>query len=583
MKKMILMTAVLLSGVCPVLSVKGAETLQFSFGNVTLDCPKPGDWKITMIREVAADGSEVAKITLDASKEALPPAFTVEFTTPQIGMDYRWRVNGHDMELPPNWASQTHSEFAVGMPLYVFFDGNDTSSLAVAASECDRRVVFNGGLIEEGSLIWCRFGYFTTPEAPMKQYTTSIRFDSKRRPFADAVRQGAAWIETAGGYKPCTPPAAAFEPLYSSWYNFHQNVFAKDIEAECEIAAKLGMKTIILDDGWQTDDTNRGYAFCGDWKVSKRRFPDMRAHVEKVQSMGIKYMVWYSVPFVGTKSANYERFKGKYLMHSLGAGVLDPRFPEVRKFLIDTYVQAMKAWGLDGFKLDFIDSFRFNGEDPAVKENYAGRDMKSLPMAVNRLMREVREALTTINPDVLLEFRQQYVGPGIRQCGNMLRAGDCPGSMRRNRCAIANLRLASGNSAIHSDMLEWNFAETPERAALYIINSMFGVVQYSVMLRDAPESHRAMIKKWLDFSLKHRDTLLKGKFTPHHPELLYPVIEAESDKERVIGVYDDGRIVDVKDGKPTFIMNATGRDTLVIRKDGAIKEAACKSGDWIEL
>jgi alpha-galactosidase len=398
------------------------------------------------------------------------------------------------------------------------------------------------------------------------------------------VREAVAWVEKTAGIVPCRVPEAACDPLYSSWYNFHQDVFAADIESELAIAAKLGMKTFIVDDGWQTDDTNRGYAFCGDWQVSKRRFPDMAAHVKRVQDLGIKYMMWYSVPFVGLKSANYEKFKGKYLSvnHGMGAAVLDPRFPEVRKFLVDTYVKALKDWNIDGFKLDFIDSFGIWGEDPAAKENYAGRDIKSLPLAVDTLMTEVKAALTAIKPDILVEFRQSYVGPAIRKYGNMLRVGDCPGNLRRNRFAIANLRLASGSAAVHSDMLEWNFAESPEHAALYVINSMFGVVQYSVMLRNAPKEHLAMVEKWIKFSQDHRDTLLKGKFTPRHPELQYPVIEAESDKEVVIGLYDDGRVVDVPE-KKTFVMNASGRDSFVIRRGGKISEVSCKSGDWIEL
>ena len=64
------------------------------------------------------------------------------------------------------------------------------------------------------------------------------------------------------------------------------------------------MKVLIVDDGWQTDDTNRGYAFCGDWQISPRRFPDMPAHVRRVHEMGLKYIVWYAVPFVGKKSEN---------------------------------------------------------------------------------------------------------------------------------------------------------------------------------------------------------------------------------------------------------------------------------------
>ena len=456
---------------------------------------------------------------------------------------------------------------------------------SVAAEECVRHLNHVGGIREEGSILEISIGWFETPEAPISHYETRVRFDARAKGFADAVREAVAWIEKTANIVPCRVPVAACDPLYSSWYNFHQDVFAADIEAELAIAAKLGMKTFIVDDGWQTDDTNRGYAFCGDWQISKRRFPDMAAHVKRVQDLGIKYMMWYSVPFIGLKSANYEKFKGKYVKgddRGMGAAVLDPRFPEVRKFLVDTYVKALKDWNIDGFKLDFIDAFRFSGEDPAVKENYAGRDIKSLPVAVDRLMTEVKEALTAIKPDILVEFRQSYVGPAIRKYGNMLRVGDCPGNLRRNRFAIANLRLASGSAAVHSDMLEWNFAESPEHAALYVINSMFGVVQYSVMLRNAPKEHLAMVERWIKFSQDHRDTLLNGKFTPRHPELQYPVIEAESDKEVIIGLYDDGRIVDVP-AKKTFVMNASGKDSFVIRRGGKISEVSCKSGDWIEL
>ena len=120
-------------------------------------------------------------------------------------------------------------------------------------------------------------------------------------------------------------------------------------------------------------------------------------------------------------------------------------------------------------------------------------------------------------------------------------------------------------------------------AARYVINSMFGVVQYSLMLRSAPREHREMIEKWIRFSQEHRQTFLHGTFTPRHPELQYPVIEAESDEERIIGLYDDGRVLEIPDAKKTIVMNASGKDTFVIRRNGRLSEVACKSGDWIEL
>ena len=566
--------------------VAATMAMPFSFGEVKVSCAEPGDWKVACVREELEKGVEIVTVTLDAPGRRQPPKFTVEFQVPQVEMFYRWSVNDGNFALPPNWGGACVSEFARNMPLYAFLNGNDESVLALAASECTRVVDFKGGVREEGSLLEIGFRYFEKPEAPISHYQTSVRIDTRRQYFGKAVSEGAAWIEKAGGYRIASAPPAAFDPLYSSWYSFHQDVFAKPLEEELEIAARLGMKTVILDDGWQTDDTGRGYAFCGDWEVSRRRFPDMAAHVKKVHDLGMKYMVWYSVPFVGLKSANYAKFKGKYLFDEVpgqGAAVLDPRFPEVRAFLVETYVKAVKAWDIDGLKLDFIDSFGLPATDPAEKENYAGRDVYSVSEAIDRLMREIRAALVAVKSDILLEFRQSYVGPGVRQVGNMLRVGDCPGDMRRNRFAIANLRLVSGDTAVHSDMLEWNFAETPASAARYVINSMFGVVQYSLMLRSAPREHREMIEKWIRFSQEHRQTLLHGRFTPRHPELQYPVIEAESDKERIIGLYDDGRVLEIPDAKKTIVMNASGKDTFVIRRNGRLSEVACKSGDWIEL
>ena len=564
-----------------------AAVAAFSFGEVKLECQDRGSWKIDVIREVEKDGAEVAKVVFDSPTDAVPPRAKLIAALPQIDATDIWTINASDCGIPPNWKGwDNYCSCTVGMPLQVAFNGHEQAVFSIASSECIRQTDVLVGVREEGSLLEASVTFFTVPEAPLRHYEAKVRFNVKARPFADAVREEVAWIEQAGGFAPCRVPDGAFEPLYSSWYNFHQDVFAKDIEEECEIAAKLGMKTIILDDGWQTDDTNRGYAFCGDWQVSKRRFPDFAAHVKKVQAMGMKYMMWYSVPFIGLNSANYGKFKGKYLIEKggNGAAVLDPRFPEVRRFLVDLYVKALNDWNIDGFKLDFIDSFRFEGEDPAVKENYAGRDEKSVPVAVNRLMTEVKSALTAIKPDILIEFRQRYDGPAIRQYGNMMRVGDCPGNMRRNRFAIANLRLASGATAVHSDMIEWNFAEDPAKSALFVINSIFGVVQYSVMLRNAPESHRAMIAKWIEFSKAHRDTLLKGKFTPHHPELQYPWIEAEGDTERIIGVYCDNLMIPVpKDGKKLFVMNASGTDKITIRRDNKVIDVICPSGDYTEV
>lgn len=554
---------------CAALAVAQAAALEVKLstkavGEVVVVCENPGQWRFDASVE-GSDGREIITLVLNADQPQQPPKFDVKMVFPQVNTHHLWcGDNGDHYPLLSDWGGHYKSSLAFYMPLYTYYNKNNMNRLTVVCNEPLRHINSNFGLREEGCDLVAGMSFFSVAEAPLSHYETRILLDSRPVFWADAVREGTEWMTREAGITPIEALESAFDPLYSSWYQFHQDVSDTAIENECRRAAALGMKTLIVDDGWQTDDNGRGYAYCGDWEVSKNRFPDFASHVKKVQAMGMKYMLWYSVPFIGKKSKNYERFKGKYLYERRDECVLDPRFPEVREFLYNTYETAMREWNLDGFKLDFIDNFRTN-DDPALADNFAGRDIKSLPEAVNVLMTGIYSRLKAIKPDVLIEFRQHYVGPAIRQYGNMLRAMDCAGDMQSNRKRTGNLRLTSGNSAVHSDMIEWNLADTPENAARHILSAMFSVIQYSMHLGNLPDDHRRVITHWLDFSQKHRLTLLKSDFRPYHPEANYPVIEAESAAERIVAVYDDMNYVPVGAAdKPVYMINATGTGSVVV-------------------
>ncbi len=537
-------------------------------GDVSLACAEPGDWRFSL--ETLPGEAEIIRVTLDAPAETFPPKFELAFSVPQRDISQIWHPNAASGFLPVPWdgRSRMRSSIASNMPVKALVTPGDENRLAVACSEASRVLDMKSSISEHTDEIDFTLGFFNAPEAPLSHYEAEIRLDARPCPFDEAIREASAWLSARPGYAPCEPPPAAFEPLYSSWYAFHQNVHADVIEAECAEAAKDGMRAIILDDGWQTDDNSGGYAFCGDWDVSRAKFPDgMAAHVARVHALELKYLVWFSVPLVGYKSRNYERFKGKYLSHDdrLSCSTLDPRFREVRDFLADTYERAVRDWNIDGLKLDFIDRFRFDGEDPAIAEDFAGRDIRSLPDAVNALLADIKRRLIATRPDILVEFRQSYIGPAIRAYGNMFRAGDCAGDIIANRVRTANLRLTSGASAVHSDMLLWHPSATPEAAALQILSVLFSVIQYSVRLLEIPAPHRAMLRHWIAFSREHRDALLHRSFRPHGAGMGYPVLEGATDGEAVFAVYADYAVCRIGKPFPTVIVvNATGRDSLCL-------------------
>lgn len=549
-----------------------AEATSAVAGPVRVTCEQADAWQFEL-KPTERGGVSYVTVRARCATPARPPVFTLSFDYSGVGADHVWTpYDDNYMIYPSAWGGDRKymSQIAHRSPLLTVFDDAGRNTLALSCSEAMRRLQYGVAVKESTCQLHCAFTFFTEFEPPRTEYEATVRIDGRRGFWADAVREASDWIGEVNRFVPCKVPEAAFDPLYSTWYAFWQDVHADVLEREMPLAHALGMRTAILDDGWQKAESVSFYSATGDWRPVASRFPDMKAHVDAVHKAGMKYMLWLSVPYVGDESAAWKRFQDKFLRvdgskHPGAVGTLDPRFPEVRAYLTDTYVRAVRDWGFDGLKLDFIDCFRITGKDPAETDNYAGRDIRAVPEAVDVLMKGIVRALQEVRPDVLLEFRQQYMGPAIRQYGNMIRATDCPAHSDKIRKLIADLRLTSGTTAVHSDMLVWDPNETPERAARPILNSLFAVIQYSMVLAKLPPAHHDVIRHWLAFSQEHRTTLLKGAFRPYHPELLYPRVEAESDAEKIVALYSVASTVDVGAvAKPTYIINATAEPSVPV-------------------
>lgn len=565
-------------------------------GNIFAELPPDTAWQLTYQTESPAPGLEVITFIWHAEKPLPPPRTQIAWSLPKVKAVFRWSpVSVFNRSVPPDWCSSRPSSLAESAPVMLFGSSSGENLLAFAVSEAVCPVVLSGGVHEEDCTLNCKAVLFQDPEAPLSDYVAKLYLDVRCCFYADTLRDISDWFAAMETYKPMAVPVFARRAFYSSWYTFHQNLLDSELEKECLCAREYGLHGIIVDDGWQTDDDQRGYAYCGDWEESKKRFPDMKAHIERIHAMDMKYLLWYSVPFVGFNSQSYSVFKGKYLKENgkSKAAILDPRFPEVRQYLTELYCRALREWDLDGFKLDFIDSFQLPDPDPAVAENYAGRDIKSLHTAVDVLLSEVVEKLTAIKKNLLFEFRQNYIGPAIRQYGNMFRAADCPGDLLSNRIRTVDLRLLAGQTAVHSDMLQWNPSEKVEDAALQILNTIFSVPQISVKLSTLPGKHRKMLRFWLDYCRKHSKLLLQSRLLPYHPEANYPAVEAQDASGRIIALYQGSYTVDVTScsGTVVHLINATGGNKVILRSrvwpenialydccGNAVKTELCLSG-----
>ena len=503
-------------------------------------------------------------LCFQAKNPCSPERITVEFNIPYVDAYSLWNSRcGLVRNVMPDWKPEhqvSKSRLASGAPIQSVISqaGNNVFTLSVTDAKTPIEISTATEDVNKSCL--CRIVFFAIPIGRISEYRTQIIIDKRKIPFNEAIEAAVERVRLGEQYV----PAAARMPMYSTWYNFHQDITDDVLIAECKRAYELGMRSIIIDDGWQTENNGGGYAYCGDWRVCKSKIKDMRELVDKIHNIGMKVILWYSVPYVGKHSEAWESFRGKYLdSEENELNCLDPRFPEVRNYLTEIYEKAVLEWGLDGFKLDFIDAFELTEYSD---KSGVDRDFESLEDAIECLLSDITAKLKRINPDIMIEFRQTYIGPVVTRYGNMIRAGDCALDSFINRVSVLDLRMTSGRAAVHSDMLIWNNKESNESAAKQLIAVLFGVPQISVNLSEIAAEHQKVLAFWLDFWCKHSRTLLDGKLKIYNPEANYSMAESELDGKKICVCYSRN-IVEYSGGQ-LIAVNGTGENFIAVRANG---------------
>ena len=532
--------------------------------------------KIWIDNEREENGIKHFTVHAKLSEKAVPEKFSVQFEIPHIECFSVWSPYlSHCRRIGPDWGpSTTYANIASSMPVQSVLSVDGNNRLTLAIDDAMSPTAIKTGVREEDGNIVVTFTFFTETTTAIEEYSATVRVDTRDIPFYDAVYDVVRWWENECGYTPLNVPEHAKLPMNSMWYSYHQNLDSESIVREARLAKELGMESIIVDDGWQTDNLGRGYAYCGDWELATTKIPDMREVVDKVHAEGVKLILWFSVPFVGKYSRAFERFKDMVLSdnpYQYEHTQLDPRYKEVRDFLIGIYKKYLVEWDLDGFKLDFIDSFRLTPSTIAPDDR---RDYESLVEAIDRLMTDITIELKKIKPDILIEFRQTYVGPAIRKYGNMLRATDCPNDAISNRKHTLDLRLTSGNTAVHSDMLMWNKDDTPESAMLQFTSILYSVPQVSLRLDTISDVHRKALKFYLSFWRENADILMNGKLHVYDTAHDYSGACAVLDKKAIYtsyvqtvidgADYDELTIVKASKGNSVYVKNCKGKSYTAV-------------------
>jgi alpha-galactosidase len=169
----------------------------------------------------------------------------------------------------------------------------------------------------------------------------------------------------------------------------------------------------------------------------------------------------------------------------------------------------------------------------------------------------------------MIEFRQPYIGPLIRKYGNMLRASDCPNSYLANRVKTTDVRMLSGDTAVHADMVMWHYSEPVETAAFQLLSVLFAVPQVSVRLGEIPKDHFAMVRFYTAYWKENRAVLLDGEFEARDPSANYPVLVARKGGKQIVGLYADMVVaLDARAPETIDVVNAKSSKRVVLAVEG---------------
>lgn len=485
---------------------------------------------------------------------------TVTWHVPLNGAVGYWTSRvGVTKSLHTDWSAPTTASLTSEVPAGLLFDAQSRCAHAFAVTETVTEVAFRLAVSEENKRINADVT-LTVGIQPcrLRLYPPGLRYE-------DVLADIAAWWSERDplggvGSLPSHLPTAATEPVYSTWYSMHQQLEQQELDAELSLAADMGMRSVIVDDGWQTTDNQRGYAFTGDWEVADSRFPDFSAHVDRTHSLGMAELLWISLPFVGRESA-----AARHLTHLLlpddgrMARLWDVRLPEARSHVATICRRLVADYHLDGLKIDFIDEWSSYPSTPTP----AAADTASYTVGVDRLLAAIVAELQAEVDNPMIEFRQSYIGPRMMRYGNMFRVADCPADGFRNRVSSIDLRHVIKERAVHADMVMWSATDPAEDAAEQLLCTAFSVPQISMLLSQLPDDHTAMLQHYLAWWGANREVLLWGQLRAPRPDLGYPVVTAVNDHRSVTISYASESVIDVRPGR-AVIANATGGDSVVV-------------------
>lgn len=478
----------------------------------------------------------VLNIYLHSTYAAKPPSFNFSVKFPREKINQIW--NSQTWSNKSFFTIPSYDRAAAGFSIISGLTINDQNQITFTCKDAYHSKFVSSNIREENDSVVFNLGFFedNPPLSNLQDYQAEVWVDFRNIHFSKAIYDASSWFLKEEFRQSVARVDTTNVPVFSTWYPMHRNIPLENITKELDSLRTFNIKSILVDDGWQAlvnmkVDTSYSY--------EEKSYKTMSLFKQKCLEMKLPLYLWYSIPFMGGNPVILKRFEGKYIRYRAPRQmyVLDPRYAEIRKYLVSTYANFLSEWKFDGYWFDFLKGF-YPKEGALIDED-KGRDFVSIELAVDTLYADMEARLKTINPNIFMGQKFQVVGPNLVSYQNFLTGFVGVESSQVVREKMVNNRLLYGKYTPFMEVVAINPREKVEDIARKLQSVLFGNPYLSFFIATLPQDSKQTIRFWLDYWKKNYKVIFEGDFEPMQVSRFYPVIKVENEQKIIYMLYED--------------------------------------------
>jgi alpha-galactosidase len=511
----------------------------------------------------------ILNIYLHSAYAAVPPSFNVSVKFPKDKINQIW--NSKTWSNKSYFTIPSYDRAAAGFSIISGLTINDQNQITFVCKDAYKAKFVSSNIKEESDSIVFSLGFFedNPPLSNLQDYQAEVLVDFRNIHFSKAIFDASSWFLEDDFKKGVASVDTTNVPVYSTWYPMHRNIPLENITRELDSLKTFNFKSVLIDDGWQTlvnMKVDTAYSY------EDNSLKTMNLFKQKCSDMGYPLSLWYSLPFMGGNPVVMKKFEGKYIRYRAPRQmyVLDPRYPEVRKYLVSTYANFLNEWQFSGYWFDFLKGFY--PKEGAIIEQDKGRDFVSIDLAVDTLYADMKTRLRTIKPNVFMGQQFSVVGPNLVSYQNFLTGFVGVENTQVVREKMVNNRLLYGKYTPFMEVVAFTPRESVEDVARKLQSVLFGNPYLSFYTTTLPEASKQTIRFWLNYWKKNYKVIFEGNFEPMQVSRFYPVIKVANEQKIIYMVYEDYAInLPIALNNPIDVINSktTGNIQFQLSKSDA--------------